>query len=329
MTFDQRVNTLSADLKTRVAGSPGCPVFPPTTQRPCTRNFLVYADGLYAGDWTTGVATRRTDATPGASNASNRGGQFAYVLGDGSADFGISAATTAEHELLHNLGAVQDSAPHSTRAGHCFDENDVMCYPDGGAFGTPSSMVSLCPAALASTIDCGQDDYFKATGTLLDGTGQPAWNVYDSLFLCPAEACVAGATGGPQASSVGEAPATSSSPAPAPAPAPAPRPAPAPTVRPTGQAAARPADPLAALTSKVQARLGALLAGRPLRIGLTTDADGTFTARLMLGGRAVAAASTRVRAGRTVVATLRLSRAARRKLSRSRARLRVRLAFTR
>jgi hypothetical protein len=96
-----------------------------------------------------------------------------------------------------------------------------------------------------------------------------------------------------------------------------------------GQAAARPADSLATLTSAVQARLGALLAGRPLRIGLTTDANGIFTARLLLGGRAVATASTRVRAGRRAVATLRLSRATRSRLSPSRARLRVRLAFTR
>jgi hypothetical protein len=38
------------------------------------------------------------------------------------------------HEVGHNLSAVQNSAPHSSRAGHCYDEVDLMCSNDGGSF---------------------------------------------------------------------------------------------------------------------------------------------------------------------------------------------------
>ena len=34
------------------------------------------------------------------------------------------------HELGHNMGAVLMTAPHSTTAGHCTDEYDIMCYND-------------------------------------------------------------------------------------------------------------------------------------------------------------------------------------------------------
>ena len=39
-----------------------------------------------------------------------------------------------QHEIGHNLGAVQDSAPHSSLAGHCYESLDVMCYADGGQY---------------------------------------------------------------------------------------------------------------------------------------------------------------------------------------------------
>src|SRR3954468_3418736 len=119
--------TMTTDLKSLVNGTPSCPTLNPFR---CTRDFLVFADGVYKHDGITGVGTRRTDPTPDATNASNSGGLFAYVLGDGSANFSISPNTTAEHETLHNLGAVQAGALHYSGNGHCFDGNDVMCYND-------------------------------------------------------------------------------------------------------------------------------------------------------------------------------------------------------
>src|SRR3954470_837011 len=85
--------TLTTDLRPLVNGSPSCVTLTPSR---CSRDFLVFADGAYKGDGTTGVGTRRTDPTPGASNSSNSGALFSYVLGDGSTNFSISPDTTAE-----------------------------------------------------------------------------------------------------------------------------------------------------------------------------------------------------------------------------------------
>ncbi|MBI4010407.1 MAG: hypothetical protein HY361_04455 [Candidatus Aenigmarchaeota archaeon] len=74
------------------------------------------------------------------------------------------------HEYGHTLGAVQSSAPHSTKdsedgAGHCNDEppqaeggNDVMCKSDkeGTIFGDACK-----DSALEIRYDCNNDDYFN------------------------------------------------------------------------------------------------------------------------------------------------------------------------
>src|SRR5438034_593175 len=58
--------TLTCDLKPLVtSGTPSCPTIPSTPGPSCTRDFLVFADGVYKGDGVTGVATRRTDPTAG------------------------------------------------------------------------------------------------------------------------------------------------------------------------------------------------------------------------------------------------------------------------
>lgn len=74
--------------------------------------------------------------------------------------------SVAAHELLHTLGAVQESAPHATRGGHCTDEHDLMCYDDG----TGGTIKTVCQDSSSSTkgagdandrlLDCGGDDYF-------------------------------------------------------------------------------------------------------------------------------------------------------------------------
>lgn len=84
------------------------------------------------------------------------------------------------HELFHNLGAVQDSAPHSSKAGHCFDEFDVMCYEDGGPRGV---MQTICGGRMDNPwLDCRRDDYFNPSpprGSYLAGH----WNSAKSRYL--------------------------------------------------------------------------------------------------------------------------------------------------
>jgi hypothetical protein len=91
------------------------------------------------------------------------------------------------HELAHNIGAVQDSAPHASGNGHCNDDHDLMCYADGGS----TSAMFVDPACPSSTwerlLDCGGDDYFNpapAAGSYLD----THWNIASSgwLFVEPA-----------------------------------------------------------------------------------------------------------------------------------------------
>jgi hypothetical protein len=82
------------------------------------------------------------------------------------------------HELLHNLGGVMSTAPHGTRAGHCWDEADTMCYADGGGF----AMQQICSPQREYLLDCNNDDYFSTypdPGSYLDGH----WNAADSRFL--------------------------------------------------------------------------------------------------------------------------------------------------
>jgi hypothetical protein len=82
------------------------------------------------------------------------------------------------HELLHTLGAVQDSAPNSSGAGHCVDENDTMCYVDTSG----TAMTNACPSFPSWQVDCSLDDYFNAAPPEA-GYLATHWNVADSAFL--------------------------------------------------------------------------------------------------------------------------------------------------
>ena len=82
------------------------------------------------------------------------------------------------HELTHNIGGVQQGAPHATVNGHCYDDNDLMCYDDGS--GVP--VLQMCGSAQEDLLDCNKDDYFNtnpAPGTFLADN----WNTASSSFL--------------------------------------------------------------------------------------------------------------------------------------------------
>ncbi len=127
-----------------------------------------------------GVASMYTN--DGASQANPNNGAYAqyaridsgcWGFGNGSSEHSVEA-----HEILHTLGGVQNTAPHSTNAGHCWDESDAMCYADGGNH----AMVQVCPAEREFFYDCNNDDYFS---TYPDPGGYLAshWNAADSRFL--------------------------------------------------------------------------------------------------------------------------------------------------
>ncbi len=150
-------------------------------------DMVVFVDHLSGVSAPAGQATLWMD--DGADPATNRNNQnwakFAMVT------FGyqpLTEAYIAQHEIGHNLGAVQDSAPHSSGAGHCFETADIMCYDDGGPyFSGGGSLVNRCPAMPdgQSPWDCGNDDWYAAApapGTYLE----THWNVADSGWLTKA-----------------------------------------------------------------------------------------------------------------------------------------------
>jgi hypothetical protein len=175
------------------------------------RNVLVYADYLGATNIdgsSFGAAGQAELITgplgisdqPGSGNPHNAGGLYAVAYGMGRTYFTSNSQAFGDevpvHEITHTLGAVQDSAPHSSQAGHCYDESDVECYNDGGSyFATGGSIVASCSDSAHEVYDCNVDDYFNpspAPGSYL----ATHWNLFNSAFMCDAATCGTATTGG-------------------------------------------------------------------------------------------------------------------------------------
>jgi hypothetical protein len=135
------------------------------------RNYLMFVDArIYCG-----IGTVRPDSRPDpAENRNNSGGSYSRV------DYGCWSGFVAAHEIVHNLGGVQNDAPNTSGGFHCVDEWDVMCYVDGPGV----VMRFVCPEDEANLLDCRDDDYFamEPRGSYLSG----AWNVANSGFLVAA-----------------------------------------------------------------------------------------------------------------------------------------------
>ncbi|HYF61934.1 MAG TPA: RICIN domain-containing protein [Herpetosiphonaceae bacterium] len=113
-----------------------------------------------------GVAWAEMDDRAIVDNGANRGPSYGV-------SWGFCGFDTLMHEAGHTLGAVMNSAPNTTGAGHCIDGNDIMCYNDGGPRGAQFTN-NVCTDY--QHWDCNFNDYYNpspAAGSYL----ATHWNI--------------------------------------------------------------------------------------------------------------------------------------------------------
>ncbi|QJY45121.1 pre-peptidase C-terminal domain-containing protein [Pseudonocardia broussonetiae] len=135
------------------------------------RKYMIFVDANVI----CGQGTIQTDDQAGQNNRNNQGPSY------GRNDRGCWTGQVVAHELMHNLGGVQNTAPNASGGFHCTDEWDVLCYSDSPNF---PAMRTVCPdPALDTTrLDCGNDDYCHTApqpGSYL----ATRWNTANSTFL--------------------------------------------------------------------------------------------------------------------------------------------------
>ena len=146
------------------------------------RKYLVYTDAnIYCGIAQI-YLDDRADRTPGANANNGHRDVPGTVARVDNGCWGRLNSVEA-HELMHNLGGVQESAPHATPNLHCTDDNDRMCYLDGSV----TSLSVLCGLiGQENRFDCNHDDYFSTNPFLLSYLATH-WNTADSAFLATTE----------------------------------------------------------------------------------------------------------------------------------------------
>ena len=136
------------------------------------RKYLIF--GQITSNVYCGLGSRWDDDDRGQANWNNYGPSYALTYS------GCWDDNTPAHELMHNFGGVQHSAPNSSHAGHCIDDYDVMCYDDSD---TAPPMRIDCPNRdFEYRYDCGYNDYFNPVprrGSYL----ATHWNTANSRFL--------------------------------------------------------------------------------------------------------------------------------------------------
>ncbi|MDX2379030.1 MAG: hypothetical protein QNM02_04645 [Acidimicrobiia bacterium] len=153
------------------------------------RKYLFFSEVDLAAE--CGLAAHWVDESPGGGNLNN--GILPTHGGVGKRCWNVPYdntnpnAVAAIHEVVHMLGAVSSAAPHASAAGHCTDENDLMCYADGvpmtygnGCGPDPGAGVNNDPNNYL--LDCNDDDYFDPTRPTA-GFLAARWNTADSDFI--------------------------------------------------------------------------------------------------------------------------------------------------
>jgi hypothetical protein len=141
------------------------------------RKYLVWMDSTVL----CGIASYYVDDRASADNFNNGNaavpGSVARIDA-GCWGLGSRGQSVEAHELVHNLGGVQPTAPHATPGGHCTDDADRMCYADG----TVLSLLNLCAASQEGLLDCGDDDYYN-TNPRAGSYLATRWNTANNSFL--------------------------------------------------------------------------------------------------------------------------------------------------
>lgn len=137
------------------------------------RKYMIFMDAtLYCG-----IGSLNGDDSSSQNNANNSGPDYAR------ADSGCWSGSVIAHESMHNMGAVQLSAPHTSGGYHCVDEYDRMCYSDDPNH--PVMQIICASISHDRLFDCNHDDYFStnaAPGSYL----ATHWNSANNRFLIAA-----------------------------------------------------------------------------------------------------------------------------------------------
>jgi hypothetical protein len=154
-------------------------------------DYAVFVDNIQNVYPYGGESVRQADSRwdPGF-NYNNSTSYSKVSLINANTSWGDFNAQTFMHETGHSLGAVQDDAPHGSRAGHCYDEYDTMCYNDSGPyFANGGSLTYPTPCSTnvpyqVEYFDCQRNDYYNAhpsSGTYI----YSHWNLANSYWLTP------------------------------------------------------------------------------------------------------------------------------------------------
>jgi len=134
------------------------------------RMYMIYMDAhVYCG-----IGDASSDDRLSPSNSNNFGPKF------GRTDAGCwgSQGAISSHELIHNMGGVQLSAPHTDGSFHCTDGMDNMCDHSG----LPINYSICTDLSEDRLFDCNHDDYYN-TNPAANSYIATHWNTAFSSFL--------------------------------------------------------------------------------------------------------------------------------------------------